>query len=59
MIIYIFTFSAIKFLANNLTLLEILQQFNTHISSKVKAEDTDINKPLEIKKLKKIKQIKK
>ncbi|XP_057655838.1 39S ribosomal protein L53, mitochondrial [Diorhabda carinulata] len=29
---------SVKFLANNLTVLEILQQFNKHISSKVKPE---------------------
>lgn len=43
---------SIKFLANNLTVLEILQQINKHISSKVPVE-TDVQEPITKKKQKK------
>jgi large subunit ribosomal protein L53 len=44
---------SVTFLANNLTVLEILQQFNKHISSKVKPEEA---KPAQVTKLEKQKQ---
>lgn len=34
-----FHYRTVTFLANNLTVLEILQQFNKHISSTVKVEE--------------------
>jgi large subunit ribosomal protein L53 len=44
---------SVTFLANNLTVLEILQQFNKHISSQVKPEEA---KPAQVTKLEKQKQ---
>ncbi|RZB40399.1 39S ribosomal protein L53, mitochondrial [Asbolus verrucosus] len=44
---------SIKFLANNLTVLEILQQFNKHISIKVKPEEV---KTVQVTKIEKKKQ---